>query len=553
MYLSGTHRSALQRLKLTLRAELGAGNFFWHAYDVAPDRERPLLFHREDGRLTGHCLEAMRDRVGRYAAWYRARGVRPGARVGSQTSDGLRGLLHHVAITGLGGATVHANPNMAPGVAADYFGRTDVALLAADAEHLRRCTAAAHDQGIEPPAVTADLETVEREARAAGAAAPDLHRHGDDDLVMICHSSGTTGRPKPTTFTHRSFFAGRRERLWSFPSLRSDRLLTALPQSHSAGISYVSLALMLGVPTLVVDDPSGEDLAREIDDFRPTVVVGFPGTLAALAVDDLPVSAFESVGTWMGMGDASHERHIRPLLRRGASYVDGLGSSEMGMVLFKHVYSGASTDYARRIGRPVVGDRDVAVLDPDGKVLPAGEPGLLGVRTASVTPGYWDDPGLTARSTLNGYFLTGDVVRRDRDGDWYHLDRTPDTIATATGTVYSLPIEEVLLLESEAADAAVVAVGDPDAEDADLPIGIVLLQDGAIDAAELLDRCNASLAERGLDRLAAVVVVGDRAGLPVGATGKVLKRELRERHRTLLSDDAVPQNVARAAEAVGCP
>jgi acyl-CoA synthetase (AMP-forming)/AMP-acid ligase II len=145
------------------------------------------------------------------------------------------------------------------------------------------------------------------------------------------------------------------------------------------------------------------------------------------------------------------------------------------------------------------------------------------------------------------------VVRRDRDGDWYHLDRTPDTIATATGTVYSLPIEEILLLESEAADAAVVAVPDPDpgADEACLPIGIVLLEDGGIDAWALLDRCNARLSERGLDRLAAIVVVGDRAGLPVGATGKVLKRVLRERHRTLLSDDAAPQNVARAAEAVG--
>lgn len=551
MYLSGTHRSALQRLKLTLQPSLGAGNFFWHAYDVAPDRDRPLLFHREKTGLEGHSLEALRERIGRYADWYRARGVRPGAHVGSQTADGLRGLLHHIAITSIGAATVHANPNMPPDVAADYFGRTDISLLAADEEHLRRCTSAAHDQGIEPPADAADLGTLEREARAAGAPTRERYRHGDDDLVMICHSSGTTGRPKPTTFTHRSFFAGKRERLWNFPSLRSDRVLTALPQSHSAGISYASLALMLGVPTLIVDDPSGDDLAREIDDFRPTVVVAFPGTLASLPVDELSVSAFESVGTWMGMGDASHERHIRPLLRHGASYVDGLGSSEMGMVLFKHVHSGANSDYARKIGRPVRAARDSAVLDPDGNALGAGEPGLLGVRTPSVTPGYWDDPGLTERSTLNGYFLTGDVVRRDDAGDWYHLDRTQDTIATATGTVYSLPLEEILLLESEAVDAAVVGVRDPGAEESNLPIGVVLLDDDGIDASELLERCNARLSERGLDPLEAVVIVGDRAGLPVGATGKVLKRVLRERHRMLLSDGAPPPNVARATEAVG--
>ncbi|MGH2942176.1 MAG: class I adenylate-forming enzyme family protein, partial [Solirubrobacteraceae bacterium] len=412
-----------------------------------------------------------------------------------------------------------------------------------------RCTSAARDDGIEPPAAAADVATLDHERRRR--AAPALHRHDDDDLVMICHSSGTTGRPKPTTFTHRSFFAGKRERLWSFPSLRSDRLLTALPQSHSAGLSYVSLAILLGVPTLVSDDPTGAELARDVDDFRPTVVVGFPGTLAALPVDDLRPSAFASVTTWMGMGDASHERHIRPLLRHGATYVDGLGSSEMGMVLFKHAHGPGSSDYARKIGRPVCAERDVAVLDADGSMLPDGEPGLLGVRTASVTPGYWDDPGLTERSTLGGYFLTGDVVRRDPSGDWYHLDRTPDTIRTGAGTVYSLQLEEILLLESDALDAAVVGVPDPDEDGAQLPIGIVLPPDGGVDASELLQRCNARLEEHGLATLAAVLVVGDRTGLPVGATGKVLKRVLRERHRALLRDGAVPANAARSsAEAV---
>jgi acyl-CoA synthetase (AMP-forming)/AMP-acid ligase II len=223
----------------------------------------------------------------------------------------------------------------------------------------------------------------------------------------------------------------------------------------------------------------------------------------------------------------------------------------MGMVLFRHVHSNGDSDYSRKIGRPVCAARDVAVLDPDGNALPPGEPGLLGVRTASVTPGYWDDPGLTARSTINGYFLTGDVVRRDDAGDWYHLDRTPDTIATATGTVYSLPLEEILLLESQAVDAAVVGVRDPAAHESSLPIAVVLLEDDGIDAAELLDRCNTRLTQRGLDALEALVVAGDRTGLPVGATGKVLKRVLRERHRTLLSDDDAPPNVARATEMVG--
>jgi long-chain acyl-CoA synthetase len=129
------------------------------------------------------------------------------------------------------------------------------------------------------------------------------------------------------------------------------------------------------------------------------------------------------------------------------------------------------------------------------------------------------------------------VVRRDEQGNFYQLDRTPDVITTSDGPAYSLPMEEVVLTATLALDAAVFAVDDPSVPGKSRPAGVVLFGDKEPPPSteEILARCNGALAERGLTELAALIVATDRKDLPVGVTGKVLKRVLRDRHRTLLS------------------
>ncbi|MFC9288273.1 class I adenylate-forming enzyme family protein [Streptomyces sp. NPDC057052] len=561
MFLLGTHRSVAQRLRLHADRDLGAGNFFWHAWRVARDRDRPLLFHPDVSSPTwatdeprAMSLDDVRVAAIRYAHWYRGRGVRPGTHVGLHTRDGLLGLIHHIAITSLGAAAVHCNPRMAPATAAEYFLRTRVTVLVGDGDLLKGLADAWESDapGKATPEV-ADIALLAVTAPLPPRPMPGFpHRHADEDLIMISHSSGTTGRPKAPVFHHGSFFAGKRERLWSFPSLRSDRLLTALPHSHSAGISYLSLAILLGIPTLILDDASGEAVARAVDLFHPTTVLAFPLTLAEIPTERISPEAARHIHTWHGMGDASHERHIRPLIalgRRtengkvlnGSRYLDGLGSSEMGMVLFKQAYTPETTRYARHIGLPAKVVRKAAVLDEQGRELPDGQAGRLGVQTPSVTAGYLDEPDLTEESTVNGYFLTGDIMRRGSDGTWYHLDRTPDVIHTVDGPVHSLPAEEVVLLATQALDTAVVAVDDPDSPEHSRPLAVVLFADGSRrDAARLLATCNAALAREGLAPLGGLLLAADRSELPVGVTGKVLKRVLRERLRTVLSRTGDP-------------
>jgi long-chain acyl-CoA synthetase len=552
MFLFDTHRSVGQRLRISIDRNLGAGNLFWHACRATDDLDRPILFHSRQaasiGDIQEYSLSELRSRVVRYANWYSAHGVGPSSRVGVYAASGLYGLLHHFAITSIGAVTVLANPKMAPDMATRYFHRTQVNVIIGDADRVAACAAAGADA-----ALITVIDEIDREAPPSNTTMPEhAYQHAPDDLILISHSSGTTGVPKPTVFVHRGFFVGKRERLWNFPSRRSDRMLTALPHSHSAGISYLSLALMLGLPTLMIDDVTGASVASAMNQFRPTIVLGFPVSLAALPTGQLSAEAKRDVHTWIGMGDASHEHHIRPLIQLGrrrhgrewlpgSTYVDGLGSSEMGMVLFKIAHTPETTHYDRMIGKPVAVVREAAVLDEHGSPLPSGKAGLLGVRTPSVTPGYWDEPELTEKARRSGYFLTGDVVRRDEDGNFYHLDRTPDVITTVDGPAYSLPIEEVVLKATGALDAAVVAVEDPEHPATARPIAVVLFSGlTPLPLDELLAQCNAELDRAGLSPVRALVVAADQSELPVGVTGKVLKRVLRERHHDLLNEHVRP-------------
>jgi acyl-CoA synthetase (AMP-forming)/AMP-acid ligase II len=119
----------------------------------------------------------------------------------------------------------------------------------------------------------------------------------------------------------------------------------------------------------------------------------------------------------------------------------------MGMALFGGLTTPETPRSDRNVGKAQDAVIKAAVLDEDGNELPDGQVGLLAVITPSRTPGYWKNARLTSSFELNGFWLTGDVARRDAEGNFYHLDRTVDVIDTVDGPVYSLEIEEVLIAD----------------------------------------------------------------------------------------------------------
>jgi acyl-coenzyme A synthetase/AMP-(fatty) acid ligase len=539
---------------------LGAGNFLDHAVRSNPHRAVPLIYthsvdHRGQVALRGHSLlelAALRDR---YARWYRANGVGPGDPVGIVVAEGLEPLIHYLALTALGAIPAMINDAMRPDVLLRYLEHVGVVGVVAD-DTTRLASAYRADPATRPRFLTLAAEIQAFDDTGTPLPEQYPYRHGPDDVCALIHSSGTTGSPKSTILGHRSFWDGKQARMTRFPAEPYDRLMSLMPHTHAGGLSYFLTAILLGLPTVVMADWRRSVVEPVMEAFQPTMLASFPRTFVELATGDLPVRGAARVHSWFNTGDSAHYGHIRRLVGLGerpagllaawllpqdravngalpgSQFIDGLGSSEMGMALFGGLTTPETPRNDRCVGKPQDAVIKAAVLDDDGNELPDGTVGLLGVITPSRTPGYWKNARLTESFELNGYWLTGDVARRDAEGNYYHLDRTVDVIDTLAGPVYSLPIEEVLIADCAdlVLDCSVVGVPAPDGC-GQIPIAVVRPQAGAAAAtAELiLEKANKELAAAGLATLAAVVI----EDLPLGPTGKVLKRELRTRHAAM--------------------
>ncbi|MET9618758.1 class I adenylate-forming enzyme family protein [Kitasatospora indigofera] len=554
------------RRQLMTEASLGAGNFLDHAIAVNPNRAVPFVHsHHTDHRgavvLRGHSLldlAALRDR---YATWYRANGVRPGEPVGVVVGEGLEPVLHFLALTALGAVPALVNDAMRHDVMVRYLNHVGVVGIVAD-DPTRLASAYREDPRQRPRfiAMAAEIQAFDTGSARLPEAYP--YRHAADDVVGLIHSSGTTGTPKSTILAHRQFWDGKQPRMERFPAEPYDRLMSLMPHTHAGGLSYFLTAALLGLPTVVMSDWRRSVVEPVMEAFRPTMVASFPRTFVELATGDLPVKGAAKVHSWFNTGDSAHYGHIRRLVQLGerpaglikpwllphqqaaeaalpgSQFIDGLGSSEMGMALFGQVTAPETPRDDRCVGRPTEAVVRAAVLDENGDEVPDGTVGLLAVVSPSLTPGYWNNPRLTATFELAGHWLTGDVARRDAEGRFYHLDRTVDVIDTVSGPVYSLPIEEVLLADCAdlVRDCSVVGVPGPPGE-GQRPIAVVQLQADAaqLAAEEVQEAANKALAGAGLATLAAVSIARTPGEFPLGPTGKVLKRELRTRFATLFT------------------
>jgi acyl-coenzyme A synthetase/AMP-(fatty) acid ligase len=318
-------------------------------------------------------------------------------------------------------------------------------------------------------------------------------------------------------------------------------VLAGAPQSHSSAIAFTFYSLLAGAPTVGWSDPTGPGIARGCATHRPNVVLAFNEALSHLATHDPDPADFDSVAVWVNLGDCGHDAHMRRLMRLGhttepggtrtpGSVVDdGLGSSELGWAALRRVLTPDSPTLARHLGTQVP-IAEVAVLREDGTEAAADEVGLLGVRSEALAHGYWNDSDTTYRTMLAGYWLSGDLVRRSADGEFFHVDRAVDRIRTEAGDGYSALMEEELLLAvEELADCSVVAAKD---RGRTVAAAIVTLRQETT-AEDLLRRANAALDRAGQPRLALLEIAPTPEAIPLGPTGKVLKRQLREKYAAL--------------------
>jgi acyl-coenzyme A synthetase/AMP-(fatty) acid ligase len=394
--------------------------------------------------------------------------------------------------------------------------------------------------------------------------APAHYRHHPDDPVAITHSSGTTRLPAAVVHSHQSLFAAVRAVRLTEPRQHGPvRELSAFPQAHTAGLIILNEALCNGYELLCLSGQgsagagqaergggnntafarSGEVIIDAIERWRPTAVYGFAVTWSELARFDLTTRNVSSVRFWSNSGDCAHEAHIRRLVAVGSHHAygkdgvvslpgsrfnDTLGSTEMGYGGFRISHTPGSERYNRCVGKPQP-FAEIILVDPrTGQEVPVGEVGMVAMKSPTLALGYWNDSVATFATRLNGYYLTGDLMYRDEDGYFYHVDRASDAVDLGDGHwLYTMLSEERILKRCpDVRDCTVLAArGDGGRVAVDVLLAL------AADADPALDRegeIRAALGEGAAALPLRIVTIPDDE-IVTGPTGKVRKFLMRER------------------------
>jgi len=366
---------------------------------------------------------------------------------------------------------------------------------------------------------------------------PPLCLRGNRDPLYIVHTSGTTGVPKGVILQTKGLVQSLRSLALFNLVTRSDVGYFSLPLNHQVSQLYLHAVLLMGMRCIINLDFDARRILETIKARRPTLFFAFPITYTRMIAAGSDSFALDSMRIWGTTADASHEVQQRAFLNKGrffkqlgipvsgALFIDGLGSSEVGIAALLRIATPWTRRFERRVGHPTPFGPQLKIVDSNGVPVTKGEPGRLMIKGACMFAGYWNAHDTLYAATSDGWWFTGDLVRQDKNGEFIHLDREVDAMRTAQGTAFTLPIEERILKYPGVLDTCVFGIRDEDGFD--LPVAVVALRDDApLHAAQtVLIDINAQLATREKLHYLWIIPWQD---FPIGATGKTLKRCLRE-------------------------
>ena len=464
----------------------------------------------------------------RYAAVIRDRGIKPGDRVAILIPNVPQFAFAYYGILALGASVVPIHSLLKSEEIAYALRDSGAKLLIAASPLIGEGLPAALEVGVDILAVLdggpAEVLRLEVLAAATAPIATYLARKPDDEAVVL-YTSGTTGKPKGAVLTHDNI-------LWNVQTIafdtieikHSDVMLGALPLFHSFGQTVVlnggfragatialvprfepnavldllakeNVTLLVGVPTMFI----GLLEAAKTNPIRPPLRMAVSGGSA------LPVSIIEKVKDVFGI-----------------DIYEGYGLSETSPVATFN-----QERYGRKpgtVGCAIWGvDVEIANSEIPDRIefMPTGERGEIVIRGHNIFSGYLNKPEATAEVVIDGWFRSGDIGIKDGDGFISIVDRTKDMIIRGGFNVYPREVEEVIMRYPGIKQVAVIGV--PDEVHGEEIVAVLVAEEG-VNGEELREWTKGHLGSYKYPRRIEFV-----DEMPLGPSGKVLKRVLAER------------------------
>ena len=365
------------------------------------------------------------------------------------------------------------------------------------------------------------------EKASAGVPPPPPPPRSGDDLAAILYTSGTTGRSKGAMLTNTNLVSNALTLVeaWSFSA--DDVLIHALPIFHVHGL-FVAMhcALLSGAKVLFLTKFDAGAICALMP--QASVLMGVPTFYTRLLDSpELTRDTTQNMRLFIaGSAPLSADTFRSFETRTGQRVLERYGMTETGM-LASNPYDGERV--AGSVGPPLPGVT-LRVADAEtGRVLPAGEVGIVEAKGPNVFKGYWRNPEKTAAEfRADGFFITGDMGRFDENGYLHLVGRAKDLIISGGLNVYPKEIEAALDDRPDVAEAAVIGVPHPDLGEA--VVAVVKRADPNVESETLRNALRDVLA--GFKVPKHIVFIDE---FPRNAMGKVQKNVLRERFRHLFA------------------
>lgn len=418
---------------------------------------------------------------------YREQGYGPGHRVALMLANSAECFAHYLALNAIGAGAVPLNPYALPDELAYVLAHSEAQCAVSLPELLPKLSGLT---GQSPRIAIADEDSFR--PPAARPAARD-GRSGEAAEAALLYTSGTTGKPKACIISN--FYclnAGRRYlELGGLCAVTEgvERLMTPLPMFHMNALAVSLMAMLLSGGCVV-----------QLDRFHPSAwwsdavksgatIFHYLGVMPAILMS-LPVSAEERTtrmkfGFGAGVNPRDHERFE---LRFGFPLVEAWSMTETGggaMIVAHHEPRLPGT---RCMGIPGT-ELAVRIVDEQDRDVSDGCPGDLLVRGAGSDPragffsGYFRDPQATDEAWRDGWFRTGDVVRRGPSGHLHFVDRSKNIIRRSGENIAALEVEGVMATHPAIGQVAVIAVSDDLREEE--VMACVVLKEGAVAGREV--------------------------------------------------------------------